>query len=317
MIALLFIVLQDGVSPEKLQWPVPEFTLTDQDGRAVSLDTFRGKIWIADFIFTHCAGPCPIMTHQMKAFEKELPAEIGLVSFSVDPERDTPAVLKDYARQMQADPERWRFLTGDKELIFKLAIEGFKSPTADPNKGSDQVIHSTYFYLVDGKGRIYRYYNFDASDPQAAMNRLKADALGLLERRKTFGMLPTVNATLNGTCALLLVLGFGLIKARKIAAHKACMTAAVVMSTLFLASYLAYHFEVGSVKYQGPARGLYLTILGTHTVLAVVIVPMVILTVLRGFRDQAEKHRKIARWTLPLWLYVSVTGVVIYLMLYA
>jgi protein SCO1/2/putative membrane protein len=314
VIALFFLLLQDS---EIVRWPVPEFTLTDQDGRTVTRDMLLGRIWIADFIFTRCAGPCPIMTHQMKNFQDELPKEIELVSFSVDPARDTPAVLKDYAEQMKADTTRWRFLTGDKELIFTLAIQGFKSPTADPKQGSDQVIHSTYFYLVDAKGVIYRYYNYDVSDPQAAMERLRNDAIGLLKRRQTFMILPTVNAMLNGTSAILLLAGFFLIKSKRLRAHKACMLAALTVSALFLISYLVYHFEVGSVKYQGPIREVYLGILLSHTVLAVVIVPLIAMTVLRGFRDQFEKHRKIAKVTFPLWLYVSVTGVVIYLMLYA
>lgn len=130
--------------------------------------------------------------------------------------------------------------------------------------------------------------------------------------------LPDVNAVLNGTAATLLVVGWILIKRKKEAAHKACMLAATACSALFLACYLVYHAQVGSVKFQGQGtiRTIYFTILLSHTVLAVVNVPLVVLTLVRGFRGDRERHRKIARITLPLWLYVSVTGIVVYWMLY-
>jgi uncharacterized membrane protein YozB (DUF420 family) len=130
--------------------------------------------------------------------------------------------------------------------------------------------------------------------------------------------LPTLNATLNATSAVLLSLGYHFIRQRNTPAHKRCMLAALITSTLFLISYLIYHFQVGSVRFQGhgATRTLYLTILLTHTVLAVVIVPLVLITVFRALKSRFGQHRLIARWTLPLWFYVSVTGVVIYCMLY-
>ncbi|MBI3847436.1 MAG: DUF420 domain-containing protein [Planctomycetes bacterium] len=134
----------------------------------------------------------------------------------------------------------------------------------------------------------------------------------------TVSDLPGINATLNATCAVLLVIGFVFIKRKQIAAHRACMIAAVVCSTAFLTSYLVYHAQVGSVKVPGTgvARTVYLTILATHTVLAAAIVPLVIVTLVRALRERFDQHRKIARLTLPIWLYVSVTGVVVYWMLY-
>ena len=130
--------------------------------------------------------------------------------------------------------------------------------------------------------------------------------------------LPALNATLNAISTLLLVTGYVLIRRRRITQHRAVMIAAFVTSTLFLISYLVYHAHVGSVPFkgQGPIRAIYFTILITHIVLAAAIVPLVLLTMTRGLRSQFSKHRGIARWTLPLWLYVSVTGVVVYLMLY-
>lgn len=130
--------------------------------------------------------------------------------------------------------------------------------------------------------------------------------------------LPAVNATLNAASAACLIAGYRLIKTKRIAAHRLTMIAALACSALFLVSYLVYHAQVGAVRFptQGTVRAIYLTILATHTVLAIVVVPLVIRTTWLGTRRLDEAHRRIARITLPLWLYVSVTGVVIYWMLY-
>ncbi|MSR78147.1 MAG: DUF420 domain-containing protein [Candidatus Omnitrophica bacterium] len=131
-------------------------------------------------------------------------------------------------------------------------------------------------------------------------------------------ILPSLNAALNTASALLLILGYIFIRQRALTAHTMAMMAACGTSTLFLISYLTYHYYHGSEHFQGQGwiRPVYFTILITHTILAVVIVPLAITTVIRGFRSQFPKHMKIARITLPIWLYVSVTGVVIYWMLY-
>jgi putative membrane protein len=127
-----------------------------------------------------------------------------------------------------------------------------------------------------------------------------------------------LNATLNGTSAVLLTCGYLAIRARKIAVHKAFMITAFLTSTAFLISYLAYHYRVGHVAFQGQGwiRPVYFALLLTHTVLAAVIVPMILVTLRRAWLERFDKHRIIARWTLPLWLYVSVTGVIVYLMVY-
>ena len=131
-------------------------------------------------------------------------------------------------------------------------------------------------------------------------------------------ILPHLNATLNATSAILLVAGYYFIKRGRVAAHRRCQLSAVTTSVLFLISYLVYHYHHGATRFpgQGIVRPLYFTILTTHTVLAVVIVPLVIITILRARRGDFLRHMAIARWTLPLWLYVSSTGVVVYLMLY-
>lgn len=130
--------------------------------------------------------------------------------------------------------------------------------------------------------------------------------------------LPTVNAILNTTASVLLVWGYVLIRRRRIEAHRKVMVAAFTVSVLFLISYLVYHSQVGSVRFQktGAIRTIYLGILLTHTVLAALAAPMALVTLRRGWQERYAAHRRLARWTLPVWLYVSVTGVVVYLMLY-
>ena len=131
-------------------------------------------------------------------------------------------------------------------------------------------------------------------------------------------LLPTVNAVLNATAAVLLAWGYTLIRRRRIAQHRKVMQTAFVVSCLFLVCYLVYHYQVGSVRFPktGAIKTLYLSILGTHTVLAAAVPVLAIITLRRGLSARYDKHRRIARWTLPIWLYVSVTGVVVYLMLY-
>ncbi|HZT33831.1 MAG TPA: DUF420 domain-containing protein [Bryobacteraceae bacterium] len=130
--------------------------------------------------------------------------------------------------------------------------------------------------------------------------------------------LPSVNAVLNATAAVLLVTGYILIRSRRKDAHRKVMLAAFATSCAFLVCYLIYHFQVGSVRFArtGTVRTVYLSILATHTLLAAVVPPLAIVTLSRGLAARFDKHRRIARWTLPIWLYVSVTGVVVYVMLY-
>jgi putative membrane protein len=130
--------------------------------------------------------------------------------------------------------------------------------------------------------------------------------------------LPHLNACLNGTSAILLFSGYSFIRARNVTAHRACQIAALVVSSLFLASYLTYHYHHGATRFLGVGlvRPFYFTILVSHTILAIAIVPLVFLSFYRAFRGDFVRHRRIARITLPLWLYVSITGVIVYLMLY-
>lgn len=130
--------------------------------------------------------------------------------------------------------------------------------------------------------------------------------------------LPSLNAALNSLSAAFLIFGFVFIKSKSIKAHKVCMLSAFTSSSLFLISYLVYHYEVGSVPFkgQGSIRTIYFSILLTHTILAVAVVPLALITLTRALKERFAAHRRIARWTFPIWLYVSVTGVVVYWMLY-
>jgi putative membrane protein len=134
----------------------------------------------------------------------------------------------------------------------------------------------------------------------------------------SIGDLPAVNATLNGTSALLLVAGYVAIRRGRQSTHRALMLSALGASALFLTSYLFYHYLAGTTRFAGTglARPVYFTVLTSHTILAMVIVPLVIVTLVLALRGRFPRHRRIARWTFPLWLYVSVTGIVVYLMLY-
>lgn len=130
--------------------------------------------------------------------------------------------------------------------------------------------------------------------------------------------LPALNAFLNGTSALILTMGYVFIRRKQVTAHKTCMLTAFGVSSLFLISYVIYHYHSGSVPFEGTGflRAVYFTILVSHIILAASIVPLALVTIYRAWSEQLGKHRRIARWTLPLWLYVSVTGVVVYWMLY-
>jgi uncharacterized membrane protein YozB (DUF420 family) len=136
--------------------------------------------------------------------------------------------------------------------------------------------------------------------------------------RVTLADLPALNATLNATAAVLLVIGHSLIRNGQVRQHRAVMISACAVSTLFLTSYVIYHANIGSKPFQGrgPIRLIYFTILLTHVVLAAAVVPLAVITLSRGLRGRFDRHVAVARWTYPVWLYVSVTGVIVYLMLY-
>jgi protein SCO1/2 len=152
------------------------FSLTDQDGKPFSSDALRGKTWVADFVFTNCPGACPKMTMRMAGLQKTLARpDVHFVSFSVDPDRDTPPVLKQYAKNYDADPGRWHFLTGDKDAMFQAAWD--MKLTAEPaGKLGPEIAHAEKFLLVDGQGRVRGAYDSKDDDD---MKRLAADAVAV------------------------------------------------------------------------------------------------------------------------------------------
>ena len=155
---------------------VSDFELVDQDGKNVSLADLRGKIWVADFIFTRCAGPCPLMSSRMAELQKSLDGVegVGFVSISVDPDYDRPELLREYGKRYGAKPGTWIFLTGDKKRIFEMISKDFKMGVAD-GSGDQPIIHGTHFVLVDGEGRIRGYYGIN--DPN-----LESQAVAEIER---------------------------------------------------------------------------------------------------------------------------------------
>jgi protein SCO1/2/putative membrane protein len=296
---------------------VADFSLTERSGRVVQRADLSGKTWVAAFIFTRCAGPCAQVSRNMASLQHDLAGndDVLLVSFTVDPEFDTPQVLQAYAQHYGADPDRWLFLTGDRERLYQLIHNSFHLGV-ERNQGPDrqpgyEVEHSTKLVLVDLRGHIRGYFG--------------TEELPELERRINVlvwqNRLPAVNAILNGTSALLLSIGYLAIRRRWIALHKTCMLTALGVSVLFLTSYLYYHFAVKNGEPTpftgtGWVRPAYFAVLLSHTVLAALVAPLALFAAYQGLRENLARHVRVARWTLPLWLYVSVTGVFVYWMLY-
>ena len=160
---------------------IPPFELINQDVESFGSAQLAGKIWIADFIFTSCPGPCPIISSRMSELQKPLEkTDIHLVSFTVDPEKDTPEVLRAYAEKLHAQPKRWDFLTGSRPAIYALARDGFKLAVSDESDEAGMPVHSTRVVLVDRRGAIRGYYDALAPD---AVTKLLADANHLLREQ--------------------------------------------------------------------------------------------------------------------------------------
>jgi protein SCO1/2 len=160
---------------------VPSFQLVNQNGQPFGSPQLTGKIWIADFIYTTCPGPCPMISSRMSELQKPLEkTDVCLVSFSVDPEKDTPQVLRGYAEKLQADPDRWNFLTGPKSAIYKLSHDGFKLAVSDGSDEQGIPVHSTRMVLVDRHGQIRGYYDATEAD---AVTKLVADTNHLLREQ--------------------------------------------------------------------------------------------------------------------------------------
>jgi protein SCO1/2 len=178
---LIFLFAGCARSPGVFQ-ALPDFSLM-----AVTVDgtspfdrrAMLGRVWIADFVYTRCAGPCPLLTANMSGLQKRLPKAIGLLSFTVDPDHDAPEVLNLYARKFAADPQRWFFVCGEKSELSRIFREGFKIAVAENQDAptGQNIAHTTKFILIDASGRVRGYYDGDES---ASLKRLEIDARRLL-----------------------------------------------------------------------------------------------------------------------------------------
>jgi protein SCO1 len=329
VMALLIMAAAAGAQPDSsstdplynaLPKRVPAFTLTERSGRTITQDDLRGKICVVSFFFTSCTAGCARTQASMKRLEDDLARypDILLVSITVDPQNDTPEVLRKYADQWKADPSRWLFLTGPEKEIYQLIKNGFyqavdkRTETTEPGMA---IVHSFRLMIVDRQGRICGYIR-DGREPEEV-----TQLVARVKRLAGHVPWPAINASLNGCCAVLLVLGYIAIRARRIVAHKVLMLCALAVSAAFLTCYLYYHLVVQHgqptrFSGEGVARSVYLGILLSHTALAVVVAPLALVTTYLGLRNRLARHVALAQWTLPLWLYVSVTGVVVYWMLY-
>src|SRR5688572_13344424 len=161
-------------------WPAAQFSLTDQNARTFSSQDLRGRPWVAGYVFTNCAGLCPRLTAAMAQLQKQFPADVHLVSFSVDPERDTPAVLKQYAATFKADESRWHFLTGPKDKVVQLVGE-MKMPYGESRNPDEPILHSDKLTLIDAEGNVREHYD---SKDEEKLKKLVGDARALADEAR-------------------------------------------------------------------------------------------------------------------------------------
>jgi protein SCO1/2/putative membrane protein len=299
---------------------VRPFTLTERSGKSVSRDDLKGKVWVAHFFYSQCQGPCTKTLPTMRELQRRFRGrpDVMFVSISVNPEGDTPELLRRYADDQGADPEQWLFLTGTEAEVHGV-IERCFAHTARRNEGSkspgDAFLHSDSLLVIDRDGVMDGYTDGKTADAADVITRhVRAVAARKYD-------LPALNALLNTLCTVLLVAGCVAIRRRKERLHMVCMLLALTVSAAFLTSYLYFHFVVQegrptAFRGEGWVRPVYFAILLTHTVLAAAVAPLALFVAYQGLRDRRLRHVRVARWTLPLWLYVSVTGVVVYWLLY-
>jgi protein SCO1 len=416
----------------KISFPareLPDFEFPECQGGVVSRDSLKGKPWVASFIFTRCITTCPRITLAMKELHdriRDSNPDVRFVSFSVDSSHDTAKVLQQYSKVYSADPERWKFLTGDELKIHDLIRRGFtlyvKPSLGNERKPGFEVAHSNRVVLVnedsipvatflatrdedmirlrrilDGKDefpqpgppaednggdvarpgfelreskddpqdavpesgqsedpqavirlldRSARYYRFvsradsdsdsdsdidgdidgDGDGDETAVEAFPEDVNRQIDQRlpEWAANLPPVNAALNSLSAVLLLAGYSAIKKRNKSLHRNLMIAAFATSVCFLGCYLAYHGALGQYTDQhgrafaGPQWGrvVYYSILWPHVILAALVPFLSVRVLWLAFTSQWKRHRRLARITFPIWMFVSVTGVVIYGMLY-
>lgn len=336
-----------GEEPKESFGQVGAFKVLDSQGETWTPERLKGKVWVASFLFTRCLGGCPMVTSTMAEIQKRTKdrQDLMLVSFTVDPERDNPDELNKFAERFEADPARWKFFLGEEDSIhqmirdqFKLGIQKNTPAPGKEVKPGFEIDHPLKLVLVDKQGQIRGYFpglpdengGPEAAAEQAmAIQNLRAQIDILLREKHGLEWLTPsaeANAFLNGLAGLFLVGGLALIFSGHQKAHSLAMLCAVLCSALFLAYYLTYHLAIksgvatsfGERAPLAPTgiRYFYLAILLTHTLLAIVITPLALRLVWLGYQGDLSQHKRLARWVYPWWLYVAVTGVVVYWMLY-
>lgn len=379
---------------------LPEFEFPECMGGTVSRDSLKGHRWLANFIFTRCAGPCPLMTRDISELQRQVGksnADFRFVTFSVDPVYDTVEVLRKYAETFQADHARWKFVTGNEEAIHDLIRRGFtqyvQPNLGDLRKPGFEVAHSNRAVLVNENGipvgsfvmtipgdvaKLRRIIEGKDDFPQpgpgisfsAATGENPSVPLTLVpaedanaesdeteeistpstdnmpdsetadpktsetpqaRNRKIDELLPawaarmpSINAGLNSASIILLLSGLAAIKAGRKIQHRNLMIAAFLVSVAFLICYLTYHEVLYRfTEYRGRgfeggvvATRVYFSILIPHVILAAVVPVLALRVFYLAFRERWSEHRRLAKITLPIWLFVSITGVIIYGMLY-
>ncbi len=339
------------MSPRDFNLRAPRFVFTDQRGERFDSADLLGRVWIVDFIFTNCPGPCPIMTGNLRMLQQAIGQadDLHLVSITCDPWRDTPETLAAYAAAFGADQSRWSFLTGEfaeiqrcaRELLLSVAnpreeaqrqAEGGPSGAAADHAGP--IVHSSRFVLIGPDGFVREWYSGTEAEE---MERLLADTRALLatigagpasrgavDRLRLIRILPACNAALNGLAAVLLMCGLRLIRSGRRDAHQRCMIGAFLVSVVFLVSYITYHTlrqmeeGLGHTKWEvaGAWQKVYYAILISHVILAATVPFLAGRTLYLAACGRFDAHRRIARVTWPIWMYVAVTGVIVYFMLY-
>lgn len=307
-----------GAERVRLPGPGGATGLVDHRGRAFSLAGLEGKPWIAGFVFTRCGGPCPQVVAAMSGLARALKKDgIRFVAFTVDPEHDTPEVLSRYAALYALEGD-FRFATAEREAMYRLIQEGFKLGVARAEGTEAEkhlITHSQRLALLDASGEIRGYY--DALDPEA-MSRLEEAARNLARPGPSLSFLPALNASLNGASFLCLTAGILLVKRGRKKAHERCMWTATCLSALFLVSYTVRMVLHGTTSFPhgGLLKTAYLAVLFSHMVLAMAVPFLVGGTIRLALKERWEDHKRWARRTYPIWMYVSVTGVLVYWMLY-
>lgn len=299
---------------------VGDFTLTERSGKKFRPDELRGKVWVAHFFFTTCTQGCQQTTQTMKQLQEIFRGrpDVRLVSISVHPEKDSREVLESFAHELQAEPGQWFFLTGEGDEDPRAVVQKHFFQAALPSDSKEagkEVIHSFALKVIDRQGNIAGYV--DGRDPTVVGELVERVRNVAAQRYR----LPAFNAILNSLCTVLLILGYIAIRRGRDGLHIFLMQTALAVSVLFLACYLYFHFVVldgqpTRFRGEGWVRPTYFAILLSHTILAMVVAPLALVVTYLGWKNRLRRHVKVARWTLPLWLYVSITGVVVYWILY-